>query len=106
MKPPRNTASGLTLNVTGESAAVSGGLTIATINNGHMIEMQALTPDFEAANPSISVKWVTLDENTLHSRVTTDISTASGQFDIMTIGMYQAPIWSAKGWLEGLDFSA
>ena len=106
MKPPRNTASGLTLSVTGESAAVAGGLTIATINNGHMIEMQALTPDFEAANPGITVKWVTLDENTLRSRITTDITTAGGQFDILTIGMHEAPIWGAKGRLKSLDFSA
>ena len=39
MKPPRNTASVLTLSVTGEFAAVARGLTIATINSGHMIEM-------------------------------------------------------------------
>ena len=106
MKSLRNTASGLALSVTGASAAVAGELTIASVNNGHMIEMQALTPSFEAANLGITVKWVTLDENTLHSRITTDITTAGGQFDILTIGMYQAPIWGAKGWLESLDFSA
>jgi len=86
--------------------AVAGELTIATVNNGHMIEMQKLTPDFEASNPGVTVKWVTLDEGTLRSRVTTDIATKGGQFDIMTIGMYEAPIWGAKGWLEGLEFSA
>ena len=86
--------------------AVAGELTIATVNNGHMIEMQKLTPDFEASNPGVTVRWVTLDEGTLRSRVTTDIATKGGQFDIMTIGMYGAPIWGAKGWLEGLEFSA
>ena len=28
-------------------------LVIATVNNGHMIEMQKLTPLFEKANPDI-----------------------------------------------------
>jgi sorbitol/mannitol transport system substrate-binding protein len=31
--------------------------------------------------------------------VTTDITTKGGQFDIMTIGMYETPIWGANGWL-------
>ncbi|MHA1158445.1 MAG: ABC transporter substrate-binding protein [Alphaproteobacteria bacterium] len=106
MKPIRTTALGLALCATAAMAASAGELTIATVNNGHMIEMQKLTSHFEAANPGITVNWVTLEEGVLRSRVTTDISTKGGQFDIMTIGMYEAPIWGARGWLEGLEFSA
>ena len=75
-------------------------LVIATVNNGHMIEMQKHTADFEKLNPEIKLKWVTLEEGTLRSRVTTDIATKGGQFDIMTIGMYETPIWAKKGWLK------
>ena len=50
-------------------------LTIATVNNGDMIRMQALTNEFTAKNPDVSVKWVTLEENVLRQRVTTDIAT-------------------------------
>src|SRR5438046_9221159 len=50
-------------------------LTIATVNNGDMIRMQALTNEFTAKNPDITVKWVTLEENVLRQRVTTDIAT-------------------------------
>ena len=64
----------------------AGELTIATVNNGHMIEMQKLTGHFEQANPGITVNWVTLEEGTLRQRVTTDISTKGGQFDVMTNG--------------------
>jgi len=81
-------------------------LVIATVNNGHMIEMQKLTPHFEKANPDIKLKWVTLEEGVLRQRVTTDIATKGGQFDIMTIGMYEAPIWGERGWLKELEFSA
>jgi sorbitol/mannitol transport system substrate-binding protein len=102
----RNTALGLTLGVASTSMAFAGELTIATVNNGHMIEMQKLTPAFEEANPDITVNWVTLDEGTLRSRVTTDITTKGGQFDIMTIGMYEAPIWGERGWLQALEFGA
>ncbi|WP_197019202.1 ABC transporter substrate-binding protein [Thioalkalivibrio sp. HK1] len=88
------------------SAAMAGELTVATVNNGHMIEMQKLTSHFEKANPGITVNWVTLEEGVLRQRVTTDISTKGGQFDIMTIGMYEAPIWGSRGWLEALEFGA
>jgi sorbitol/mannitol transport system substrate-binding protein len=75
-------------------------LVIATVNNRQMIEMQKLTPEFEKANPDIKVTWVTLEEAVLRQRVTTDIATKGGQFDIMTIGMYETPIWGKKGWLK------
>ena len=81
-------------------------LVIATVNNGHMIEMQKLGKNFEAANPDIKLKWVTLEEGVLRQRVTTDIATKGGQFDIMTIGMYEAPIWGKKGWLTELKTDA
>lgn len=106
MNTLRMTALGLAVGLAGTTALTAGELTIATVNNGHMIEMQKLTPEFEKANPGITVNWVTLDEGTLRSRVTTDITTKGGQFDIMTIGMYEAPIWGSRGWLEALEFGA
>ena len=78
-------------------------LTIATVNNSDMIRMQGLTGDFTAKNPGIAVKWVTLEENVLRQRVTTDIATKGGQFDILTIGTYEVPIWGKRGWLLPLD---
>ncbi|MFF2323844.1 ABC transporter substrate-binding protein [Agrobacterium sp. NPDC058088] len=78
-------------------------LTIATVNNGDMIRMQGLTSDFTAKNPDIKVEWVTLEENVLRERVTTDIATNGGQYDIMTIGNYEVPIWAKQGWLLPLE---
>ena len=88
------------------AAPAATDLVIATVNNGHMIEMQKLTPHFEKANPDIKLKWVTLEEGTLRSRVTTDIATKGGQFDVMTIGMYETPIWAKKQWLVPLKTDA
>ncbi|MEY2686097.1 MAG: hypothetical protein RL375_295 [Pseudomonadota bacterium] len=81
-------------------------LVIATVNNGHMIEMQKLSKNFETANPDIKLKWVTLEEGVLRQRVTTDIATKGGQFDVMTIGMYETPIWGKKGWLQEIKTDA
>jgi sorbitol/mannitol transport system substrate-binding protein len=38
----------------------------------------------------------------LRQRVTLDIATRSGQFDVMTIGMYETTIWGKKDWLVEL----
>ena len=42
----------------------------------------------------------------MRQRITTDIATQGGAFDVMTIGMYEAPIWGFLGWLDALDFGA
>jgi sorbitol/mannitol transport system substrate-binding protein len=75
-------------------------LTIATVNNSDMIRMQRLSKTFEAEHPDIKLNWVVLEENVLRQRLTTDIATQGGQFDVLTIGMYEAALWGAKGWLE------
>lgn len=78
-------------------------ITVATVNNGDMIRMQGLMDDFYAKHPDIKVEWVTLEENELRQRVTTDIATKGGQFDVLTIGTYEVPIWGKQGWLVGLN---
>ncbi|MGQ7843870.1 ABC transporter substrate-binding protein [Granulosicoccus sp. 3-233] len=78
-------------------------ITIATVDNGDMVRMQGLTEHFTKANPDITVEWVTLDENTLRQRATTDIATGGGQFDVVTIGTYEASIWAERDWLVPLD---
>ena len=84
-------------------AAHAETITIATVNNGDMIRMQKLTDDFTAKNPDIQLEWVTLEENVLRERVTTDIATKGGQYDVMTIGTYEVPIWAKQDWLLPLD---
>jgi len=75
-------------------------ITIATVNNPDMIIMQKLTPAFEQQNPNIKVNWIVLPENELRQKVTTDISTNAGSYDVMTIGMYEVLSgWAKNGWL-------
>ncbi|WP_425079592.1 ABC transporter substrate-binding protein [Ruegeria denitrificans] len=100
LKNALRAATALTLVAT--AAAHAETITIATVNNGDMIRMQGYTDNFTEAT-GIDVEWVTLEENVLRQRVTTDITTKGGQFDIMTIGMYETPIWGANGWLVPLD---
>ena len=75
-------------------------MTIATVNNPAMIELKKLSTKFEADNPDIKLNWVVVEENILRQRVTTDVSTGSGQFDLVFIGLYEAPIFAKRGWLK------
>jgi sorbitol/mannitol transport system substrate-binding protein len=76
-------------------------ITIATVNNGDMIVMQSLTSVF-TKKYGIKVKYVTLPENTLRQKVTSDVATGGGQFDIATVGTYDVPIWAKNKWLVNL----
>lgn len=78
-------------------------LTIATVNNGDMVVMQDLSSRFEADNPDIELNWVVLEENILRQRTTTDVASQGGQFDVLTIGSYETPIWARRGWLRSLE---
>jgi sorbitol/mannitol transport system substrate-binding protein len=84
------------------SSAQAETLSIATVNNGDMIRMQKLSDHFTKAHPDITLNWVTLEENVLRQRVTTDIATKGGQYDILTIGTYEVPIWTKQKWLMPL----
>ncbi len=85
------------------AAAAKETITIATVNNGDMSTMKDLSNDFTRQNPDIALKWDTLEENILRQRVTTDVATGGGQYDVMTIGTYEVPIWGKQGWLTELD---
>ena len=69
-------------------------LTIGTVNNGDMLVMQRLSKEYENQHPSIELEWRVLDENTLRLRLLSDLAISDGQFDIMTIGTYEVPIWA------------
>ena len=77
-------------------------LTIATVNNDDMIIMQKLSSKWEQQTGN-KINWVILEENVLRQKVTTDIATKGGQYDVVTIGAYETPIWGKKGWLTRLD---
>ena len=92
----------LAVLLTGTTLASAETLTIATVNNDDMIVMKKLSPAWEKATGN-TLNWVVLEENVLRQRVTTDIATKGGQFDIITIGALETPIWGKSSWLVPLD---
>jgi len=82
------------------SAAQAVDLVIATVDNRQMADMQRLAPEFERVHPGIRLQWKVLGEDELRKRVAADVAARTGEFDVVTIGMYEAPIWAGKGWLR------
>jgi sorbitol/mannitol transport system substrate-binding protein len=80
-------------------------LTIAIVNNGHMINMQKVAEAY-TEETGVKLNWVSLEEGVLREQVTSDTATGGGQYDIINIGMQEAPIWGAAGWIEPLEFGA
>jgi len=93
-------ASAITFSAAAQAATT---VTIGTVNNGDMVRMQELSSEFEKDHPDIRLDWVVLEENVLRQRLTTDIATKGGQFDLMTIGLYETGIWGDRGWLAPLE---
>ena len=76
---------------------------VATVSNPQMQDMAKLVPEFEKEHPDIDVRFIVLPENELRDRVTQDIATEAGQYDVVTIGTYEVPIWAENEWLTSLD---
>lgn len=78
-------------------------LTIATVNNPDMVVMESFTDEFEAQFPGITLNWVVLPENELRDTVTTDVATGASSFDVITVGMFDTPIFARNGWIHSID---
>lgn len=80
--------------------SVSGAITVAMVGNPQMVELQNQLPDFQARYPNIDVEVLILPENEIRAKVTTDVATGAGTFDLVTVGMYEVPLWAQLGWID------
>jgi len=101
IKSALRAATALTVLATGAHAEE---LTIAIVNNGHMINMQTVAEAY-TEETGVELTWVSLEEGVLREQVTSDTATGGGQYDVINIGMQEAPIWGEAGWIEALEFS-
>lgn len=80
-------------------------LTLATVNNPQMKDMEKLKGEYEKAHPGVTINFQVMEEGDLRSAVTADVANAAGQYDIVTVGAYEVPQWGANGWLTDLTSS-
>lgn len=96
---------GSSISNSGSNSTSSSGsgttLTVAVVNNPDMEIMEKLTPTF-TKETGIKVNFVTLPENQLRSKVTQDIATGAGKFDVVMVDNYDTPNWAQNKWLVPL----
>ncbi|MBU2670306.1 sugar ABC transporter substrate-binding protein [Actinoplanes bogorensis] len=92
---------------TSDNASSSDGgaqeITVLMVGNPQMEDIQKLTADNFTKQTGITVKYTILPENELRDKVTQDVANQGGQYDVVTIGAYEVPIWSKNGWLHELS---
>lgn len=101
-------AGALCLALTGCAGAGSIGasentVTIALVSNSQMTDAQSLASRFEADNPDIDLRFVTLSENEARAKITASTAMGGGEFDVVMISNYETPQWAEYGWLTDLS---
>lgn len=86
--------------VTPPSGGATGTVTVAMVGNPQMKALESLKGEFEKTHPNIKVNLLILPENELRAKVTTDVATGASTFDLVTVGMYEVPLWAKQGWIE------
>jgi sorbitol/mannitol transport system substrate-binding protein len=93
---------------TGTDELFTGGgsgtrITVAIVSNSQMEDAISLSPLFESEHPGVHLNFVSLPENEARAKITADVSTQGGEFDVVMISNYETPMWSANGWLVNLQ---
>jgi sorbitol/mannitol transport system substrate-binding protein len=78
-------------------------VTIAMVSNSQMTDARELSSRFEADNPDIKLKFVTLSENQARAKITASTAMGGGEFDVVMISNYETPQWAQNGWLVNLS---
>ncbi|MFC4463061.1 ABC transporter substrate-binding protein [Streptomyces xiangluensis] len=77
-------------------------INVLMVGNPQMEDIAKLTKSTFTKDTGIKVNFTILPENELRDKVTQDIATQAGQYDVATIGAYEVPIWEENGWLQEL----
>ncbi len=91
-------------NAAGTSGATGAkAINVLMVGNPQMEDISKLAKDTFTKDTGITVNFTILPENELRDKVTQDVATGAGQYDVATIGAYEVPIWTKNGWLHELD---
>ena len=71
-------------------------INVAIVGNPQMEDIASLTPDLFTAETGIAVEYTFLEEQTLREIVTRDVGAGGEQFDVVMIGMFEAPQFGAN----------
>jgi sorbitol/mannitol transport system substrate-binding protein len=78
-------------------------INVLMVGNPQMEDIEKLTADTFTKDTGIKVNYTILPENELRDKVTQDVATGAGQYDVVSVGAYEVPIWAENGWLKPVD---
>jgi sorbitol/mannitol transport system substrate-binding protein len=87
----------------GASGGSAKSISVLMVGNPQMVDIQKITKDTFTKDTGIKVNYTVLPENELRTKVTQDVATKAGQYDVASVGAYEVPIWAKNGWLKDLD---
>ena len=91
---------------TGGGDAADKTITVLMVGNPQMEDIQKLTAENFTKQSGVTVKFTILPENELRDKVTQDVANQGGQYDAVTVGAYEVPIWAKNGWLHEVSTQA
>ena len=93
-------------DATGDDGAGGSAITVLMVGNPQMEDIGKLAEDSFTKETGIKVNFTILPENELRDKVTQDVATEGGQYDVVTVGAYEVPIWAKNGWLNEMSTAA
>jgi len=91
---------GVLVTVPAHAAAT---INVLMVGNPQMKDLQTLTADNFTKKSGIKVNYTVLPENELRDKVTQDVASGAGQYDVVTLGMYDIANWGGTGKVKALD---
>jgi sorbitol/mannitol transport system substrate-binding protein len=85
---------------------VSGGkgsLNVLMVNNPQMVDIQKLTAQYFTKETGIKVNYTVLPENDVRDKISQELSSQAGIYDISTISNYEVPFYAKAGWLAPMS---
>jgi sorbitol/mannitol transport system substrate-binding protein len=78
-------------------------INVLMVNNPQMIDIQKLTADNFTRQTGIKVNYTVLPENDVRDKISQELSSQAGIYDISTISNYEVPFYAKAGWLAPLS---
>ncbi len=88
----------------GEESAAGDGteINVAIVGNPLLDDIATLTPEGFTAETGITVNYTVLPEDELRQITTREVGAEGDAFDVVQIGMFEAPQFGQNGWLVDL----
>jgi sorbitol/mannitol transport system substrate-binding protein len=87
----------------GGTGGGSDSINVLMVNNPQMIDIQKLTAENFTKQTGIKVNYTVLPENDVRDKISQELSSQAGIYDISTISNYEVPFYAKAGWLAPLS---